>query len=87
MRKVAFFTFILISTFSLFMISRFGYCDNEPLKRKAAGQNLVNLDPTRSEDQVRDLTRRIDDLEREIHFQEDRIRNLERTVNDLRRGR
>ena len=56
-------------------------------KSAAAKKGLVNLDASEAQERVRDLERRIDDLEREKRFQDDRIRNLERTVNDLRRER
>ena len=59
--------------------------NNSP--RKLDRQELVNLNASRAEDQLRELERRMDDLEREKRFQDDRIRNLERTVNDLRRER
>lgn len=48
---------------------------------------LVNLGTAQNQDQIRDLEKRIDDLEREGRSQDERMRSLERTVNDLRRAR
>lgn len=79
MLKIAFLTFVL----SLGMIPRFGYSQDEVVKTKHAEQNLVDLG---GDDQVRELERRVAELERETRFQDDRIRSLERTVNDVRRA-
>ena len=91
MRKNAFLVVMIFSILSSFIVTqpRSGYCYSEPETEPAgtAKQQLVSLDKSQSEDRLRELDRRVDDLEREKRFQDERIRNLERTVNDLRRER
>ena len=91
MRKNAFLVAMIFSILSSFILTqpRSGYCDSETAVESAgtAKQQLVSLDKSQSEDRLRELDRRVDDLEREKRFQDERIRNLERTVNDLRRER
>ena len=87
MRKSAFLTLILGLAFSFSAALSPAHADDDAAPVKKAAQNLVNLEGAHNEDRIRDLERRIDDMEREKRFQDERIRNLERTVNDLRRER
>ena len=87
MKKTAFLILTLISVLSLLMVTRQGYCAGEPEPAGDSKQLLVNLEKSQIDDHIRDIDRRVDDLERDKRFQDERIRNLERTVNDLRRER
>ena len=48
-------------------------------------EKLLNLDSSRAASRITDLERRVDDLERQMRYQEDHIRTLEREIEDLRR--
>ncbi len=78
----------IISALWVSVFSRPAYSDDENALTAAKPQaGLVDLEGAHHEDRIRDLERRIDDLDRERRSQDERIRSIERTVNDLRRGR
>ena len=52
-----------------------------------SGEELVSLEASKMHTRIRDLERRIDDLERADRYLDERIRNLDRLVDDLRRRR
>ena len=91
MRKIICVTLVLISVFCMPAFSAQDQEDEKlvPQKEPAAKnqQNLVDMGSENQGNQIRDLEREVQDLRRDLRFQEDQIRNLERTVNDLRRLR